>query len=231
MIPAAMSSTWARQIPRSGKGISQHPAAEEFVQELADRGVVVGPVDAAGLDDHAGQALADQSLCHLVGLVLGLLVAGGEIGRRARPGLVDDLAAGVAEDADGGDVDDLGDLLLERRAQDPFGAADVGVAHRRPLGGRDPDLVDGGGVDHRVAAAHPVADRAFVAEVAADDLAAERRGARRLWRGCGRGSTTSSPRSRSWRTIAPPMNPVPPVTKTFTAANPNRLVPARTIRP
>src|SRR6201999_207670 len=68
------------------------------------------------------------------------------------------------------------DLLLERRAQHPFGAADVGVAHRRSLRGRDPDLVDRGGVDHRVAAAHPLADRAFVAKVALDDLAAERFG-------------------------------------------------------
>src|SRR6201996_6484752 len=29
-------------------------------------------------------------------------------------------------------------------------------------------------------------------------------------------ATTSSPRARNWRTTAPPMNPVPPVTKTFT---------------
>lgn len=154
-----------------GEGHQRHLPGEELVQQLPDRRGVAGTVDAARLDDRAGQAFADQPLRHLVGLPLGFLVGGGEVLGRVLVGLVDDAAVGVAEDADGGDVDDLRDPRLQRRAEDPFGAADVGLAHRRALGGGNSDLVDGGRVDDGVATLDAAADRPFVAEVADDQLA------------------------------------------------------------
>ena len=88
-------------------------------------------------------------------------------------GLVDDLAVGVAERADRRYVDDLRHLGLERRAEDVLGAGDVRLVHRPVLGLRDAHLVDGGAMDHGVAALHAGLDRAAIAEVAGDELAAE----------------------------------------------------------
>ena len=68
----------------------------------------------------------------------------------------------------------------------------------------------------------PARIAALVAEVAGDELAAERRSAFAAFSGLRTRQTTSSPRARSWRTTSPPMKPVPPVTKTFTARNPIR---------
>ena len=56
-MPPAMSSTWARQMPSSGKGISGSLPGEELLEQVGDLRGVAGAVDAAGLDDHAGQAL------------------------------------------------------------------------------------------------------------------------------------------------------------------------------
>ena len=75
--------------------------ARVLVEQLADRGGVAGAVDAARLDDHARQAVADQALGDLVRLPLGLLVSGSEALGGVLVGLVDDPAVGVAEDADG----------------------------------------------------------------------------------------------------------------------------------
>ena len=64
-----MSSTWVRQMPSSGKGISGSLAGEELVEQVGDLRGVAGAVDAAGLDDHAGQAvLGDHPLGDLVRL-------------------------------------------------------------------------------------------------------------------------------------------------------------------
>ena len=64
--------------------------------------MVVGPVDAPGLDDHAGEPLlGDQPLGEAMRLDLGLLVVGRVAGARVLVALVDDLALGVAEGADG----------------------------------------------------------------------------------------------------------------------------------
>ena len=118
------------------------------------------------------------------------------------------------------------DLRLERRLQHPLGAGDVGLAHRRVLLGREsrPRTSPRRG-STRVAALH------------ARRGSPPRRRGRRLtssqpsavsfaaFSGLRTRQTTSSPRSRSWRTTSPPMKPVPPVTKTFTAANPIRPGP------
>src|SRR5204863_477485 len=50
---------------------------------------------------------------------------------------------------------------------------DVRLVHRAALGFRDPDLVDGGAVDDRVAALHSRLERGAVGEVAAHELATE----------------------------------------------------------
>src|SRR4029077_8094311 len=151
----------------------RHFAGQELVEQVGDLRGVTGAVDAAGLDDRAGQAVGDHPLGHLVGLPLGLLVAGGEVLGRVLVGLVYDLAVGVAEDADRGDVDDVGDLRLLGGAEDAFGATDVGLAHRRALRGGDSHLIDRRGMDDRVAALHAGTDRRRVAEVAGDQLATE----------------------------------------------------------
>ena len=88
-------------------------------------------------------------------------------------GLVDDLAVRVAERADGRDVDDPGRAGGERRAQGPLGAEHVRLVHAAVLGLRDPDLVDGRAVDHRVAALEARLERGPVGEVADHQLAAE----------------------------------------------------------
>ena len=169
-----MSSTCVRQIPSSGKGSRKQPPGEEFRQQVGDLRGVAGPVDAAGLDDHAGQALLDhQPLGDPVTLELRLLVVGGEFLAGVLVALVDDFLVGVAEGADGRDVDDLADLGLLGRPQDTLAAAHVGLVHRRVLLGGNADLVHRRGVDEGVAALHAGAQRGLVAEVAADDLTAE----------------------------------------------------------
>ena len=105
---------------------------------------------------------------------LGLLVVGGEVLARVLVGLVDDLAVGVAEDAEVETWTTFGDLRLQRRAEDAFGPGHVRLVHRRMLGGGNPDLVHRGDVDHRIAALQPGADRLAVAEIATDELAAHR---------------------------------------------------------
>jgi hypothetical protein len=162
------------QIPSSGKGNQRQLAGEELLQQVGHLRGVVGAVDAAGLDDYRRQVLGvDHLLDDLVGLELGLLVVGGEVGLGVLVGLVDDLLVRVAEDADGGDVDDPGHFGLQRDPHHPLGPGDVGLPHRRALLGRDPDLVHRRRVDRRVAAAHPLAKGVLVAEVATDQLAAE----------------------------------------------------------
>ena len=93
-----------------GEGDQGHPAIEELVHLAAERRVVVRPVDAARLDDDARQPLFDdQALRHPVRLDLGLLVVGRVAAARMLVGLVDHLALGVTERADGRDVDDAAD--------------------------------------------------------------------------------------------------------------------------
>jgi hypothetical protein len=53
-----------------------------------------------------------------------------------------------------------------------LGAADVDFEHRIALGARDADLVPRSDVEHRVAAADAVAERAAVRDVAVDDVRA-----------------------------------------------------------
>ena len=54
-MPPAMSSTWVMQIPSSGKGSQRQFPGEELLKQIRHLRGVVGPVDAAGLDDHGGQ--------------------------------------------------------------------------------------------------------------------------------------------------------------------------------
>ena len=77
-----------------------------------------------------------------VGEVLRLVVVADEaLGEVAAVRLVGDPAVRVAEDVDGRDVDDPRDAGRDRRIEDALRGADVGLVHRRPLGGRDADPV------------------------------------------------------------------------------------------
>ena len=123
-----------------------------LVDEVAELGVVAWPVDAARLDDHDRRALGDPVERDLVRQVLRLLVAGEEVLARVLVGLVDDLAVRVAEHPDRRDVDDSLDTGIDRGVEHALGPAHVRVVHRVVLRLRDPDLVDGGHVEDRVAA-------------------------------------------------------------------------------
>ena len=136
-------------------------------------------------------------------------------------GLVDDLAVGVAEGADGRDVDDLGDLGLQRRPQHPLAAAHVGLVHRRVLLGRDADLVHRRGVDRPSQPSMPW--RSAASSLRSPPTSSQPSSVSfAAFSGVRTRQTTSSPRARSWRTTSPPMKPVPPVTKTFTAVTLSR---------
>jgi len=65
--------------------------------------VVVGPVDAAGLDDDDRRPAGDPVLGDLVGERLGALVLAREVAVAAEA-LLDDLAVGVPEDRAGRDA-------------------------------------------------------------------------------------------------------------------------------
>ncbi len=104
-----------------------------------------------------------------MGLDLGLLVVAGVAVMRVAVGLVDDLAARVAERRDGRDVDDLRDLLLECGAQHVLGPEHVRLVHPLALVLGDPDLVDRGAVNDRVGAAHRLAQCLLVGDVALDE--------------------------------------------------------------
>ena len=69
--------------------------------------------------------------------------------------------------------DDPRDACRDRRIEDALGGADVGLVHRRPLGGRDADPVRTGDVDDRVGTGHRPRDRRFGAEIAADEPRAQ----------------------------------------------------------
>ena len=77
-----------------------------------------------------------------------------------------------------------------------------------------------------VAALDAGADLRAVAEVALDDRRSRAPPAASPFSGSRTRQTTSSPRSRSMRATCPPMNPVPPVRKTFIGAKPIALAPA-----
>ena len=55
-MPSATSSTWTRRCRGRGTG-SGAACRLASARQVAELGVVAGAVDAAGLDDHAGQAL------------------------------------------------------------------------------------------------------------------------------------------------------------------------------
>ena len=68
-MPPAMSSTWVEADAELGEGQQRQLAGEELLQQVGDLRGVAGAVDAAGLDDHAGQAvLGDHPLGDLVRL-------------------------------------------------------------------------------------------------------------------------------------------------------------------
>ena len=207
-------------MPEVGEGDHRHLAGEELVDLLADRGVVVGPVDAAGLDDHAGQALlGDQPLGDLVRLVLGLLVVGGEARRpgarrsrrRPRRGCCRRRRSSRCRRPSAIFASSAARARSRCRARSPRTsprARDSGIRPRRSRRRGSP----------RRSPRCPSRDRRRVGEVARRPARSRAR-CERLGpsRGRGRAPRTSSPRSRSLRTTWPPMNPVPPVTKTFIA--------------
>ena len=137
------------------------------------------------------------------------------VGRVAPIRLVDDRAAGVAEDVDRRDVDDPRASGRHRGIEDRARRPDVRVLHRRPLGRGDPDPVRARAVDQRVRAVEAPAIAAGSRRSLGDELDAQvasRRVAARRDRGRARRPRRRG--ARSWRTIAPPMNPPPPVTTT-----------------
>ena len=159
--------------PEVGEGEERQPALDNPFDQLAELGMVARPVNAARLDDHAGKAVADHLLGDPVRPVFRLLVVGTEPFAGMLVGLVDDLAVGIAEGADCADVDDLRRACLTSCGEDVRGAGDVGLVHRLPPAGGDPDLVDRSSVDRCVAALEARGDRCDVADVALDQLAAE----------------------------------------------------------
>jgi hypothetical protein len=134
--------------------------------------VVARSVDRAGLHDDAGQAGGDEPLRLLVREVLGLVVVR-DVPAGMHVRLVDDLALGVAERVDGGDVHDLAGAGVETGGEDGTGALDVGGVHRGPLLRRDADLVDGGSVDGRVRAVEAAQHGLAIHDVALDQRAAD----------------------------------------------------------
>jgi hypothetical protein len=109
-----------------------------------------------------------------VGLVLGLFVVGGEALARVLVALVHHLTVRVAERADRRDVNDLADRGVACRAQRVLGAGDVRLVHRRTTILRNPDLVDGCTVDHRIAARHASSQCAPIRQVPFAKLGAQR---------------------------------------------------------
>ena len=154
----------------------------------AEPGMVVGAVDRPGLDDDDGRPCLDPRLRGDVGEVLRLVVVAEEaLGEVAPVRLVGDPTVGVAEDVDGRDVDDARDAGRDGRIEDALGGVDVGLVHRRPLGGRDADPVRAGDVDDAVRAGHDLAQLRFGAEVAADEPRTDVRAGTRPRRSPGRG--------------------------------------------
>ena len=92
-----------------------------------------------------------------------------------------------------------------------LGAAHVDVDHLQRVGRAH--RVHAGDVEDDVAAAHALGHRGLVERVAADDLGAPPRLAAAASERAR--ATTSSPRSRSALSSAPPRKPLPPVRKTF----------------
>ena len=121
-MPAARSSTWAGQIPRLAHGDERRGAQVRLLELLAERRVVARAVGRARLDDDdrgaARDALLGRELRELFRLVV---VADEAVLRIASEGLVDDPAAGVAEDVDGREVDDPGHARRDRGIEDALG--------------------------------------------------------------------------------------------------------------
>ena len=192
-----------------GKRDQRQFPGQQLVDEVGDLRGVAGAVDAAGLDDDAGQAvLGDHPLRDPVRLQLRLLVVGGELVAGVFVGLVDDLAVGVAEDAAGRDVDDPRRLRGERGLEHAFGPGDVGVEHRLDAGSRGSRPRTS---RRRGSAASQPSSPARIASPSPRSPATSSQPISvsfPAFSGLRTRQTTSSPRSRSCRTTSPPMKPV-----------------------
>ena len=151
-------------------------------------------------------------------LDLRLLVVRGVAAARVLVALVDDLAVGVAEGADGRDVDDLRRPWPRARRRSTVSVPTTFASYIA----RCSDL--GMPTSYTAApwmtASQPSmrgADRVGVGERARDRARSRASSRAAPFSGVRTSARTSSPRSRSLRTTWPPMNPVPPVTKTFIA--------------
>ena len=158
------------QVARVGQHLQLQLPGGRLVDDRAQLGVVAGAVDATGLDHHDRRPARDPLVGDLVRQHLGLLVERREAAVGAYVLLGHDRALGIAEGDHRRHVDDARHVGLDGRVQHPRGAAHVGVEHALALGGGDPDLVDGGAVDHRVGALNATRDRVQRAQVALDQL-------------------------------------------------------------
>ena len=132
--------------------------------------MVAGPVDRPGLDDHDRRPAGDALLCDDVSEMLRLVVRRDVVAARPLVRLVDDATVRVSEHVHGRDVDDAQHARVDRRVEDARGAADVRLEHRRPLGLRDADLVDGRKVEHGVGSADLAGQPRPVREVALHEV-------------------------------------------------------------
>ena len=139
----------------------------------AELAVVARPVDGAGLRDHQRRPGGLPPHRHPVRHVLGGVVVAEEVTVRSLVGLVHDLAAGVAEDADRGDVDDPSHPGGDGRVEDDDRAVHIGLEHRLVLRLPDADPVVSGDVEHEVDAGEQLVERARVRDTAAHGNGAE----------------------------------------------------------
>ena len=118
---------------------------------LADLGVVPGAVHLARLHGHDRRAGAGSLGSDLVRPELGLVVPAEEaLAEVPSVRLVDRLAVGVAEHADGRDVDDARRSCRLRGVEHAGRRPDVRVPHGAPLGAGDPHAVAAGRVDRGI---------------------------------------------------------------------------------
>ena len=112
---------------------------------VADRRVVAGAVDRPGHRDEHRIATGHPRRCDLVDAVLRLVVPADEAAREVAPvGLVDDLAAGVAEHVDRAHVDDPRHADRDRGLDPPLDGGDVDAPHLVALVVPDADPVVAG---------------------------------------------------------------------------------------
>ncbi len=207
-IPRARSSTWTNPSPTPPSADERERAGIGLGELPADRRVVARTVDLRG---HGRSRPARRPRCAApppVGAPLRLVVVAHEPVRRVAPvGLVDGRAVRVAEDVDRRDVDDPRDPAAMAASSDRAPSC------RRwcpPSPGARPPRSRSGRSRPRGSPRRPrPAPRQDRGRLGRSFVTSVRPGAaaRLDLPGSRTSATTSSPRARSCRTIAPPTNP------------------------